>query len=796
MRLYTSTSEEFIEDNNYNRIAGKLERKFIEHFRYHPSPNEISSWQNSLRAMKDVLLVAKLRELGVVLEYRLPNNNQRLDCMLCGEDKAGKQGAVIVELKQWQACEEADGPNEVATLLGGGINETLHPSVQVGNYRRYLQDGHTSFYEGPDPLRLKACSYLHNYPYDPDDHIFSNKFAAVLDANPAFTKDEVPKLGQFLRSSLAGGRGAAVLKRMDAGQERPNPKLLQHLAKMIHGEPAFVLLDEQLVVFDRVLTLAEKASAKGAKTVVMVKGGPGSGKSVIALNLLAELMKRGKNALYATGSASFTKTLRKIIGKKGEEKFTYFMHAAKSEKNALDVLIADEAHRIRKTSNIRFTKWKDRTDRPQIEELLDSAKVPVFFLDDRQAVSPGDTGSLGLIRSAVAARGFGLLEYELPGQFRCAGSDSFVQWVNNTLEIERTPNVMWNPNDEAFDFQVMTSPAEVERAIMEKAALGNSARMMAGYCWPWTPEPLAGGTLAKDVVVGEYKRPWNAPPNVPHLAKGIPKSHLWAYEPGGIDQVGCVYTAQGFEFDYAGVIFGPDLHYDFASQTWVGDKSRSFDPSLKKSKERFEELVKNTYRVLLTRALKGCYVCFLDKDTERFVRSRMEKLHSEAPAQEPEMRADPGGEAFVTCLPFYSLKAAAGVFGRGEEVKVTSWVRVGKRHGLNKDFFVTRVIGHSMSPRIPDGALAIFRKYKGGSRNGRIVLCEHRDISDPETGGSYTVKKYRSEKVYGADGEWKHVKIRLLSLNSGFAPIEIEAEDENEFGVIAELVEVLGKRGK
>ncbi len=791
MRLYTATSEEFLEDNLLNRIADKLERSFIEHFRYRPQPNEVSSWQNSLRAMKDALLFARLKDLGVVLEYRLPSTNKRLDCMLTGEDSEGRQGAVIVELKQWQKCEEADGPNEVATRVGGGIRETLHPSVQVGAYRRFLNDGHTAFYEGADPLRLKACSYLHNYPFDPKDHLFAPKFSSVLAANPAFTKDDVPKLGEYLNHSLAGGRGAAVLKRMDEGTERSNPKLLQHLARMIQGEPAFVLLDDQLLVFDKVLGLAEKALGKGTKTVVMVKGGPGSGKSVIALNLLAELMKRKKEALYATGSASFTKTLRKIIGKKGEEKFTYFMHAAKVKKNSLDVLIADEAHRIRKTSNIRYTKKEDRTDRPQIEELLDAAKVPVFFLDDRQAVSPDDTGSLDSIRKAVAARGMGILEYELPGQFRCAGSDSFVQWVNNTLEIERTPNVMWNPNDEAFDFQVMGSPQEVEKAIRTKAELGNSARMMAGYCWNWTREPKADGTLENDVAVGGYKRPWNAPPDAVRLAKGIPKSHLWAHEPGGMEQVGCVYTAQGFEFDYAGVIFGTDLRYDFGDQVWVGDKSKSFDPSLKKSKERFDELVKNTYRVLLTRGLKGCYICFLDKDTERFVKSRMEKLRLELRVVGPEILTDPGKDAYVNCLPFFSLKAAAGAFGKGEEVTADSWIRVGKGRKLKPGMFVARISGHSMEPLIPDGALAIFRKYQGGSRNGRIVLAQHRGISDPETGGSYTVKKYQSEKVFDEEGEWRHVKIQLLPINSKFKAIEIEAKDENDFKVVAEFIELI-----
>ncbi len=146
--------------------------------------------------------------------------------------------------------------------------------------------------------------------------------------------------------------------------------------------------------------------------------------------------------------------------------------------------------------------------------------------------------------------------------------------------------------------------------------------MTAGFCWKWS-KAKNDGTLVEDVVVGDYRRPWNAKSDS-SLAKGIPKESLWATEPGGIEQVGCIYTAQGFEFDYVGVIFGRDLTYDLDRQRWVGHPDQSFDAVVKRSPKDFEVMVKNTYRVLLSRGMKGCYVYFMDKDTERFVRSRME----------------------------------------------------------------------------------------------------------------------------------------------------------------------------
>jgi DUF2075 family protein len=215
-------------------------------------------------------------------------------------------------------------------------------------------------------------------------------------------------------------------------------------------------------------------------------------------------------------------------------------------------------------------------------------------------------------------------EYELEAQFRCAGSDAFVNWVNNTLGIRRTANVIWDPGHETFDFRIFPDPHSLEAAIRGKVAEGHTGRVMAGFCWPWSM-PDENGNLLDDVVIGDYKRPWDAKPEAKKLALGIPKASLWAYDPNGIDQVGCVYTAQGFEFDYAGVIFGPDLIYRFDKQDWVGDPKHSSDNVVRRSKDRFIDMVRNTYRVLLSRGMKGCYVHFMDKETEQFFKSRMEK---------------------------------------------------------------------------------------------------------------------------------------------------------------------------
>ncbi len=338
---------------------------------------------------------------------------------------------------------------------------------------------------------------------------------------------------------------------------------------------------------------------------------------------MADLLLKGYNAHYATGSRAFTETLRRIIGSRGATQFKYFNSYSKAENNALDVLIADEAHRLRTTSNSRFTPKSKRLNIPQIEELINASKVMAFFIDDDQIVRPGEIGSVEYIKNYAIKNNCKIFEYELEAQFRCNGSDAFVNWVNNTLGIKRTANAIWDQYEE-FDFQIFDSPEELEQAVIGKVEEKYTGRITAGFCWDWS-NPNPDGTLKDDVVIGDYRRPWNAKPEARILAPGIPKSNVWAYDPNGIDQIGCVYTAQGFEFDYVGVIFGKDLVYDFDEQSWKGYPENSSDTVVKRSKAKFTDLVKNTYRVLLSRGMKGCYVYFMDKDTERFFKSRMEK---------------------------------------------------------------------------------------------------------------------------------------------------------------------------
>lgn len=820
MRLYAGMSKDFLSDSVHNRIADKLKDAFIAYYRHQPSPAEVRSWRESLRATSLVFQHAGLLDHGIILEYQLPLTSRRLDCMITGCDQTDRGNAVIIELKQWDVCEHTDGENLlVSTWVGGANREVLHPSAQVNQYRRYLQDAHTAFHEGEAPVLLSSCAYLHNYVRASNDSLFDNKFASVLAESPTYTADDVTNLTDYLRDRLSKGTGRPVLDRVEQSRYRPSKKLLDNVSAVIKGQPTFILLDEQLVVYEKVLA-AVKAGFDGRKKhVFVIHGGPGTGKSVIAINLMSDLSLLGRNAQYATGSKAFTQTLQRIVGNQVSQQFKYFNSYETAEPNIVDVLICDESHRIRESSVSQYTPRDQRSGKKQIEELIDAAKVAVFLIDDKQIVRPKEVGSSTLIKQYASKKKCEILEYRLEAQFRCSGSEGFVNWISNTLDIERTANQIFNQEQEGFEFRIFRSPHDLDRAIRDRVQQGHTARVTAGFCWPWTKQPKADGALVEDVVIGDYRRPWNASSEARGLSRSIPREVLWAYDPRGIDQVGCIYTAQGFEFDYVGIIWGPDLVYNWDQSGWRGDRTKSHDTVVRNSRDNFIELVKNTYRVLLSRGMKGCYIYFMDKETERFVRSRTEGLdvdlgkmsdvQSKLKTVTSDLISEPTQavvfpfrklslrevKPYENAVPLVDLKLAAGIFSEGQRYveEVVEWVELPPEFRPQHGLFVAQVVGESMNRRIPNGSWCLFRKIGGGTRQGKVVVARHREISDVDTGGHFTVKVYESQKVESDEGGWRHEKIILRpdTTATGYEPIVLNEAQAHDLKIIAELVAVL-----
>jgi DUF2075 family protein len=771
-------------------------------------PSEIQSWKHSLLEMAKVLQDEEIpADAGVAIEYQLPQSSKRIDFVITGEDAAARTKVIIVELKQWSESRRSDKDAIVWARRGGraGEREGTHPSYQAWSYAAYLQDFNAAVQDGA--MTLQPCAYLHNHPRDGEiDH---PHYRDHLARAPLFLARERGKLQAFIREHVRHGDRRGALYAIENGRIRPSKMLIDSVAGLLQGKAEFVLIDDQKVAHETILQVETRAAQR--KQVVIVQGGPGTGKSVIAINLLGALIGRGRNVRYVSKNAApravyearlagtFTKTrISNLFSGSGA-----FVN---DEHDTYDTLIVDEAHRLNEKSGL----YRNLGDN-QVKELIRAARCTVFFVDDDQRVTLLDIGHADELRRHARDLGAEVTELELSSQFRCNGSDGYLAWLDATLDIRETANPILETGE--YDFRVFENPADMHALVELKNRANNRSRVVAGYCWRW---PSKKDAEAWDIELPEYdyRRRWN-------LDKD---GSLWIVTPGSIEQVGCIHTCQGLELDYVGVIIGPDLAYRDGRVVTDATQRAPSDQSVKGLKQMLktdpdsalalaDTIVKNTYRTLLTRGMKGCYVHCTDKPLAAYLRTR---LHTASRAMAPEapqavspvdvsalsnvvpLRRVSKEEraAGVVAAPVIDLRFAAGAFsdaqaledGFGDWVALPDWVR------LQPGLFVAQVVGESMNRRIPSGSWCLFRANPGGTREGKVVVVQHRSIADPETGGRYTIKLYASEKSPAEYGNWRHQRITLHpdSDRPGFEPIVIEVgEDDDGFSVVAEMLLVL-----
>jgi len=590
-------------------LARKLEEQFLFAMGHRPSAGEVRSWSASLPVLAQDLCDAGLQQVEVLVEHRLPLSSKRIDAVVAGvHPKTGRPSYLVVELKQWIHAHPVPDADDLVRIDAYGDRPVLHPLEQVRRYVAFLEQFTRSLEQEPDAL--VGAAYLHN---GHERDLGWLRDAPETAKARLFTGSERGAWIEFLQSRLAPLPGRIAADQLVSSRIAPSRQLLALAAAEIKEREQFVLLDEQQVAYSLVLRAVEKARAGDGKTVVLVTGGPGSGKSVIALSLLGELSRRGYASVHATGSKAFTETLRRVAGKGSSQVkslFLYFNSFMDANPNDLDVLISDEAHRIRETSANRYTPAKLRKGVPQIYELLDAARVPVFLLDEHQVVRPGEIGSVDVVVKAAQDRGIPVERVDLDAQFRSGGSRAYEHWVLRLLDLEPGGPVEWE-GDDNFELLVADGPGELEQMLALQQDRGFTARITAGFCWPWND--AKDGRLADDVVIGSWKRPWNN--KVERKLGDIPARSLWASEPGGFGQVGCVYTAQGFEYDWNGVILGPDLVW--RDDHFVSDVSQSKDSVFRgKAGVDFDSYVRNIYKVLLTRGMRGTVLCSTDPETQ------------------------------------------------------------------------------------------------------------------------------------------------------------------------------------
>ena len=781
MRLYEGTVADFNSDVIRGALADRLAEKYRTYYRKTVGESERRAWQQSSQYLKNSFEVATLTDNKLIIEYELPYSTRRIDVLLFGSDSSDKDSIVLLELKQWsnESVFDAAAEGNINVDYGRFIKEVPHPSLQVEGYHFDLKD-FLKVFEDKHPPNLSSCSYCHNYARLKEPRVlFSAQFNNALQNFPVFAMEDTVALGEYLRERLANSSGIEVFGRFIGSPIRPSKKLLEHTGEMINRQQVYTLIDDQIAAYNAIMHRVKLLASANKKSVVIVKGGPGTGKSVIALEVMGELLRQGRSVVHATGSSAFTNTLRKVVGVRAKSLFKFFNSFVNAKVDAFDVLIADEAHRIRETSSRGWPR-PVKSDVPQVDELLRIARLSVFFIDEKQIVRPNEVGSIRLIKTG--AEKFGLTaddipEFELHTQFRCSGSDAYLQWLDHVMAIREAESPRL---DNKMEFRIFDGPGEMMEAVRARnREKQNSARIAAGFCWRWS-KPLHDGSLVNDVSIGDFEMPWEK--------KDV--FWKWATDDSGMEQVGTVYTAQGFEFDYIAVIFGHDLVYDAG---WKAVPRNSFDTQVKRDNPNLTEHLKSVYRVLLSRAHKGVYIYFMDQGTRRHFESHLGQ-HAE-PAERADEISEPAivfdvpvAKRFKTHLPVHSLSAAAGGFSESQDIHCLGWVRVSINRPLNKDMFVAQVKGHSMEPIIRHGSYCIFTAERGGSRDGKVVLVQSHHIDDPESGGQYTVKRYFSEKEYSDDGTWRHKKITLVPENREFQELVLEHVEPTTFKVIAEFL--------
>lgn len=808
MIIYQASKSQFLHHALRDDIEDVVSRHYRSATGHGVSQSEMQAWKHSLLEMAKVLGDEEIpADAGIAIEYQLPQSSKRIDFVIAGEDAAARTKVIIVELKQWSESRRSEKDAIVWARRGGRTSEREgpHPSYQAWSYAAYLQDFNAAVQDGA--MTLQPCAYLHNHPRDGEiDH---PHYRSHLERAPLFLAQERAKLQAFIREHVRHGDRKGALYAIENGRIRPSKLLIDSVTGLLQGKTEFVLIDDQKVAHESILEVDARAADK--KQVVIVQGGPGTGKSVIAINLLGTLIARKRNVRYVSKNAAPRAVYEaKLTGTFTKTRISNLFSGSgafvNDEADSYDTLIVDEAHRLNEKSGL----YRNLGDN-QVKELIRSARCTVFFVDDDQRVTLLDIGHTEVLRHHARELGAEVTELELSSQFRCNGSDGYLAWLDHTLDIRETANETLDTDE--YDFRVFDNPTELHALIDLKNRANNRSRVVAGYCWNW---PSKKNAQAWDIELPEfdYRRRWN-------LDKD---GSLWIVTPGSVEQVGCIHTCQGLELDYVGIIIGPDLVYRDGHIVTDATKRASSDQSVRglkamlkaepaAARDLADAIVKNTYRTLMTRGMKGCYVYCTDAPLATYLRSRLrsasvmvdtdgENTVSPASAGTPSnvvpLRrvTKEEREAGAVAAPVIDLQFAAGAFSEAQALDdiAEDWVALPDWVRLQSGLFVAQVIGESMNRRIPNGSWCLFRANPAGTRQGKIVVVQHRSIADPETGGRYTVKIYESEKVPTEDGSWRHERITLRpdSDRPGFEPIEISVREGQEgFLVVAEMLMVL-----
>ncbi len=610
MILFSCLKKEFIEAINYGVISNRVYYAYKQKMGKKTKLSQIKSWANSLPFMKDILIDLP-DDVGITIEYGIPLTSKMVDVIISGYDENKKPVIILVELKQWEYVYDVrDRDAVVKTLIGSKEINSLHPSYQVLSYKELMQNYNVNI--DINKVNIIPLVYLHNYDLRSDDDILNKKFAPYYKKALMFGKNDIDELKSYIHDNIKFGDNLEVMQMIDNSEIKPTKKLLDVIGNVLETKKEFLLLDEQKVIMEEISKYAYMSFTDNKKRVMIIKGGPGTGKSVLAINALGELLSVGLMGAYVSKNMA-PRAVYKTMVLNGDKKISInelFKGSSfffRDKCNKYDFLLIDEAHRLQEKSGLHNNIGEN-----QIKEIINAARLSVFFVDEKQIVTLKDIGRIANIKDWAKFYEALVIEMELNSQFRCNGSDNYLDFIDKLLYNKREKNCF------NFDFQVMDSPHDLRELIKEKNT-NNNARLVAGFCWTRNGKN-ADNQDYLDIKIDDFGMSWN-------LKHGEP----FAIRKNAINEIGCIHNVQGLEFDYIGVIIGPDLKYREGKIITDCKERASTEKSLyglyvlmKKDKTYYQNLadtiIRNTYRVLLTRGIKGCYVYSVDKELQKYLK--------------------------------------------------------------------------------------------------------------------------------------------------------------------------------
>lgn len=812
-----------------------------------PSEAELESWQSSLPALAEVLADPIFATGEIFVELFMPLNGRRCDALLTGHGPDGPS-AVIVELKQWSFVQMS----HLSEHVFAGQRNVLHPSVQVRDYVETMRHFHSAFSDPAieagelERIQLSGSAFLHELdPRGDKAHLRDPSiYGSAVHECPFFYARERRLFASWLADRLVPGPGRAVAERIRSGRPLPSPKLLDLVVQCIKGQADWRLLDEQKTAYFAIRHAVQIAKDSGEKRVFVVCGGPGTGKSVLAIQLLADAARQRWAVAHATGSKAFQtvlqgrtqafslallKSLHGARTKKAlpvKELFTTFAELAKlgsREPERLDLAICDESHRLWEYRRIKYPNGKVEwlSEVSMIDEVIAASRVTVFFLDNNQSVRAGEIGHSSLIIERAKALGLPCEEHQLDAQFRCAGSTSYIHWVDGVLDFRTSLDHEWQ-HDAVYTARIWDDIPAMDAHLRKLAELGRRCRLVAGYCWRWSKLDGLGQQPhdLKDPRFGGWTGAW-----IHKTGKDRkPLDHQyykWATDDDAYEQVGSIYSVQGFEFDDIGVIWGEDLVW--RKNRWVAqlehNKDGAFKKELRNSGANPVEKLRNVYRVLLTRGMQSTHLFILDDETREHVRAclsaRPQQVRAVAgigrsqPIEPPRLRVVSSREfspfevepsrpsAWAHGVPVLDFHAAAGGFSQSWQDLVDpgeseTWISWDDAPPFFPGDFVAQVRGDSMSPMIADGDWCLFKPAPIEQAIGRPALVRLAD--DGFAGERFTVKIVEIEWAPTHSGELVRSAFLLRSYNPAYPTMRFAADEQQEITVLAVVRQVLGQR--